>query len=194
MIDYARIGEAVKYYTAQNYKLIEVPWLVDETAVRLTAPQGRMLYEVRMSPSLTPRYLPASGEQSFIDMRLRGNLPDGKYVCVTPCFRDEPVYDELHRETFLKVELIEMFSVYQPLYVDYYVAVTSRLAQDFMKSQGIQATANLIFDSSEQHASCDLMYKGIELGSYGVRSYEGHTWVYGTGLAEPRFSQALLRL
>lgn len=31
----------------------------------------------------------------------------------------------------------------------------------------------------------------IELGSYGVRRAFFGTWVYGTGIAEPRFSKAL---
>lgn len=30
----------------------------------------------------------------------------------------------------------------------------------------------------------------LELGSYGIGSYKDYKWVYGTGLAEPRLSQA----
>ena len=37
----------------------------------------------------------------------------------------------------------------------------------------------------------DINVGGIEVGSYGSRSIHDHLWVYGTGLAEPRFSQAL---
>jgi hypothetical protein len=33
------------------------------------------------------------------------------------------------------------------------------------------------------------MYNGFELGSYGVRQYHDITWIYGTGIAEPRFSK-----
>lgn len=36
----------------------------------------------------------------------------------------------------------------------------------------------------------DLLLSGIEVGSYGFREYKNNKWIYGTGLAEPRFSQA----
>ena len=38
----------------------------------------------------------------------------------------------------------------------------------------------------------DLEIAGIEVGSYGIRHHElvGH-WAFGTGLAEPRYSQAM---
>lgn len=188
MIDYARIGEAVKYYTARNYKLIEVPWLVSKEAASLAIPEGRTLYESSAG------FLPASGEQCFLDMRLKGNLPDGKYVCVTPCFRDEPVLDVLHRQTFMKVELIQMHTTV-PYDVDEHLIFMVEDAQRFMACQGLRTMA--IHQPPAIFGECysyDIEHKGIELGSYGVRSYEGHTWVYGTGLAEPRFSQALLRL
>jgi hypothetical protein len=35
----------------------------------------------------------------------------------------------------------------------------------------------------------DLTIDGIEIGSYGVRNHKNIIWVYGTGLAEPRFSK-----
>jgi hypothetical protein len=37
----------------------------------------------------------------------------------------------------------------------------------------------------------DIELGGIELGSYGYRSYGRLHWIYGTGFAEPRFSQAV---
>lgn len=39
--------------------------------------------------------------------------------------------------------------------------------------------------------SYDLEINNIEVGSYGIRQYKNLFWVYGTGLAEPRFSQAI---
>lgn len=36
--------------------------------------------------------------------------------------------------------------------------------------------------------SFDLMYQNIELGSYGIRKVEEFSFIYGTGLALPRFS------
>jgi len=37
----------------------------------------------------------------------------------------------------------------------------------------------------------DINYGNIEIGSYGIRSCSFLDWIYGTGLAEPRFSRAL---
>lgn len=34
----------------------------------------------------------------------------------------------------------------------------------------------------------DINYKKYELGSYGIRSCEYLSWIYGTGLAEPRMT------
>jgi hypothetical protein len=39
------------------------------------------------------------------------------------------------------------------------------------------------------NGSFDLICKGIELGSYGIRKYNNHKWIYATGVAEPRLSQ-----
>ena len=41
------------------------------------------------------------------------------------------------------------------------------------------------------YLSGDITADGIELGSYGVRECEFVRWIYGTGLAEPRFSTLL---
>jgi hypothetical protein len=40
----------------------------------------------------------------------------------------------------------------------------------------------------------DININGIEVGSYGFREIGDFMWVYGTGLAEPRFSQAVGRV
>jgi hypothetical protein len=39
----------------------------------------------------------------------------------------------------------------------------------------------------------DIEINGVEVGSYGYRTYEGFNWIYGTGCAEPRLTQALER-
>jgi hypothetical protein len=50
---------------------------------------------------------------------------------------------------------------------------------------GVDAT---LFATQE---GSDLMYKGLELGSYGMRMTPDISIAYGTGLALPRFSLAL---
>ena len=37
----------------------------------------------------------------------------------------------------------------------------------------------------------DISLNGIEVGSYGYRTYAGHHWIFGTGLALPRMTIAL---
>ena len=51
----------------------------------------------------------ASGEQGFLYLGLKEYLAPGKYVTLTPCFRNES-YDLTHSKNFMKVELIH----YQP--------------------------------------------------------------------------------
>ena len=36
----------------------------------------------------------------------------------------------------------------------------------------------------------DLMMGGVEIGSYGERATQSNAWIYGTGIALPRFSVA----
>jgi len=39
----------------------------------------------------------------------------------------------------------------------------------------------------------DMSINGVEVGSYGIRRCEYLEWIYGTGCAEPRFSQVLFQ-
>lgn len=186
MIDYALIGRAVDYYKAKGYQYIEVPWLIARrVSVEFTAPPGARLFETWAG------WLVASGEQSFADMRLIGNLPDGRHCCVTPCFRDEPVHDHLHRRYFLKLELIEIFSPDNvPNTLDIRLDIMRLEAEEFMRSNGVPVQYQSYRDK-DGHLAYDLLSPGgIELGSYGRREHLGATWLYGTGVAEPRFSIA----
>ena len=46
-----------------------------------------------------------------------------------------------------------------------------------------------IIDTS--NLSFDITYKDVELGSYGIRKCDFLTWIYGTGLAEPRLTRVM---
>lgn len=37
----------------------------------------------------------------------------------------------------------------------------------------------------------DLLINGVEVGSYGIRTLGGFSWIYGTGVALPRYTQAV---
>lgn len=176
VIDYEKIARAVKHYEHRGYKHIDVPWLVGKEAIDVTKPWGAEYFETAFG------HLVGSGEQSFL--QIRDQLwHNAKYQCVTPCFRDERE-DEIHRRWFLKVELIETLVDREPGEV---LAKMVRDADDFfgMYAPGYRTR---IVDTPD---GMDIEVNGVEVGSYGVREHDRFRWVYGTGVAEPRLSQAL---
>jgi hypothetical protein len=46
-----------------------------------------------------------------------------------------------------------------------------------------------VAENPDAPGSYDIMLDGIEIGSYGHRTCLFCNWIYGTGLAEPRFSR-----
>lgn len=177
MIDYSRIAAAVEEYHSLKYEYIEVPWLVSKASVDVTKPSEARYFETPFGQ------LVGSGEQSFIEIRNKLK-PYGRYQCVTPCFRDEKV-DELHKQFFIKLELITVIAkgqdeqcLLKEMIDDAWCFFLSYVSVDDME----------IVDKND--GSFDIEVKGIEIGSYGIRRIEDFVWVYGTGIAEPRFSQA----
>lgn len=106
-------------------------------------------------------------------------------MAASPCFRDDPV-DEWHQKTFFKVELIVVGK--NPLWGP------RKLAEEARRFFALHGASGALLKTTDD--SVDVELGGIELGSYGWRRYSSpeHTfeWTYGTGLAEPRFSMALL--
>ncbi len=122
--------------------------------------------------------LVASGEQSFIQMWMDGILKKGKWQCATPCFRDEPIIDDLHLNYFFKVELIEVLPADPEKSLHRMVNDAIRFFRNYVSVE--------VEDTSIGH---DIISSGgIELGSYGYREHGDFKWVYGTGVAEPRLS------
>jgi hypothetical protein len=121
-------------------------------------------------------------------MMLDGKLAPGSYVTASPCFRDDEV-DELHFKDFFKVELSVVLNRMAPYE---YVRSLAVEADVFFRRTGTLPAEHLRM--VETPIGLDIELGGIEIGSYGARYYEGHHWVYGTGLAEPRFSQAMAKL
>lgn len=175
-INYRYIADATEYYTKLGYKQVEAPWVVGKEAYYVTKPQEAI--DLQLEP--WGGYLPASGEQSFLDLLLRGET-FYKAFCVTPCFRHEK-WDELHLPWFFKVELIAMGN---EIYTDSYHGLLSDARRFFCK---YIETDLLRTDSGTDIVSNK---RSIELGSYGLRKYKKLTWAYGTGVAEPRLSQAI---
>ena len=114
---------------------------------------------------------------------LQGKLPPGRYQAITPCFRDEPVLDEIHKYWFMKVELIDTLN-----------CDAEALLRDALSffSRYLPCAIENFEDGSQDIVS---QPDSIELGSYGVRTRQSvGSWAYGTGLAEPRMSYCIKQL
>jgi hypothetical protein len=166
-INYSRIARAIEFYQQEGYSYLEVPWTVDYVSVTQTAPINSKLFYLKN------KYLVASAEQSFISL-IDHLDPNMKYVACTPCFRDELAYDELHHLYFMKIEL---FSLRQ---IDH-LSIAKKF---FEKELGIYSD---LLEEKQEELGTDLLVSGIEVGSY----YSRENYSCGTGLAEPRFSQAI---
>lgn len=183
-MNYARISEAIEFYKSVGYEYVETPWIVERGVKKLTS--GSTLENV---PGFTngagnsQRHdLVGSAEQGFIQLMRAGKLESGKlYVSAGPCFRfADAGRSPLHHPYFFKVELFRPDSVeFEPLL---------KIARGFFWRQATSlnkvTTVNTEFEQ-------DLCLNDIEIGSYGFRAEGQFSWSYGTGLAEPRFSEAL---
>jgi len=188
-IDYGRIARALEFYQALGYKKVEVPWIVEPKYREITYPH--------VNSFQTPHGdIVGSAEQSFLKLAFetkiqiknyfwnQGDQPAGRYVAVTPCFRDNQPEDKLHQKYFMKVELFEPI-FYGTSYKDLKPVKLFYDAGQFFASEGA------LPEREATDEGIDWTVGGVEVGSYGYRTHEGFGWLYGTGLAEPRFSQAL---
>jgi len=185
MIDYEKIAAAVYHYETKGYKEIEVPWIISLDSMLITRPKGARLF------STFAGELVASGEQSFLE--IRNQLKPGKYQCVTPCFRDEQTKDDLHHQYFIKNELIWVLDIPQLDIAMEKLNIVIKDALQFFKGCWASRTEPKLVHNPLDNtiANQDIEINGIEVGSYGYRSYEGFHWIYGTGCAEPRLTQVL---
>ena len=171
-INYKHISDAIEHYTRLGYEYIEAPWIVNFLAVSTTKPEKSKFFYISHVGHLV-----GSGEQSFIEIRKKLEK-DKKYICVTPCFRDDD-YDKYHFPYFLKAELIHAFPKTKldehNMFLD---------ALNFFKKYAEPY-------SVDTDIGKDIMINGLEVGSYGYRSMSDFDWIYGTGVAEPRLSQSL---
>jgi len=148
-----------------------VPWTVSPEATKVTF-DGEVLTSQAGD-------LLGSAEQAFIEWDLMNKVPSEKLVAVSPCFRMESEYNDLHHLSFMKVELYWNRCRWQDLLLD---------AKRFFESLGIENIQREIQPPGPYRIQEDLVANGIELGSYGYRTQKGLSWSYGTGLAEPRTS------
>lgn len=188
MIDYEIIARAINFYAQKNFTRIEAPWLVSMATSAITRPTDRPDYVVQKSNETKKKSFVASGEQSFLYLINKGHLPEtGRYQTVTPCMRADD-FDQTHTKYFLKNELIVYSTLGLPQAAkDLAMREMVDQATYFFVSQGFQRDYLVIKQISESQIDV-LTADGVELGSYGYRTSGALDWVYGTGVAEPRFS------
>lgn len=184
-IDYAMLAEAVTYYKSLGYTQIEVPWIVEKDVSMQTCPHENNAFKLDGGN----KHLIGSAEQGFIQiLKLNPNLLDYDkfYFSVSPCFRYE-TQDELHSLWFMKLEL---FLKRRPesCHLLSHLHLMDAARRLFNKLINDKVTYYLRRDNLKYD---DIVYNGIELGSYGKRDYNGIDFLYGTGLALPRMSIAI---
>lgn len=191
-IDYALLGRALEAYQVRGYKYVEVPWMVSDHYIRATLPHGApamqaacqhdgRLVELYEAES----YLVGSGEQGFVAL----DLPLGAYVGITPCFRVEDNQNLFYQDGFIKVELFVRIPLDEQVrsqtpgtHIDHVITDAREVLSLYTDGDDIRQI--------ETAEGFDLMLGDVEIGSYGERVFEDQRWLYGTGLALPRFSVA----
>ena len=176
MIDYNIIARSIDYYTQNGFSRIETPWTVTKKISEITKPNGKEEFEILGKNKV----LVASGEQGFLYLYLKGFLPKGRFMTITPCFRDE-IFDITHTKYFIKNELICTDDT-----SDSSLMCIIDICEKFFEKE-LSDKVDII--STE--FGYDIEYKGIEIGSYGIRECDYLKWIYATGVAEPRLSNLI---
>lgn len=177
-LDWKLLTTALGWYETTGFRRIDLPWHARKEVADVTCPRPDLAY-----PLGDIGILVGSAEQSFMQRQFDGDLPKAKWVSLTPCFRAEPVFDELHLPYFMKVELYSNADKQKGLDLEF-----AKQARFFMMLHGASKV-----DIVKTDIGYDLEIGGVEVGSYSTRSHGGHTWTCGTGLAEPRFTTAVAR-
>lgn len=181
MINYQILADSITFYESKGFSRIESPWTVTKQVSEITKPPAAKEFQLVHDDN---KVLIASGEQSFLYLYLKGFLPKGKFQTCTPCFRHDS-FDTWHTKYFIKNELIITNSVCCEE-----VLKLLDQAEEFFGQYLPRKDITRVKVSDSQ---MDLEYKGIELGSYGIRSCDFLQWVYGTACAEPRLSSIINR-
>lgn len=186
MINYLHLANSVEYYKNFSYKEIEVPWWVGVDISLITKTNNNKDYFI----SENQKVLVASAEQSFISLMNQGQLEEGLYQAITPCFRNEAL-DDLHQKYFMKNELINTINVKQRELDKMIEQALSFFSQYLPKEKLKIVKVDIEKTQINYDIVCSLSNREIELGSYGIRSFSTFEWIYGTACAEPRLSYVM---
>lgn len=181
------LGNIIRLWQSAGAQYIDLPWTASQEAVAATRPPERAPNTDIQTPF---GFLVASGEQAFMDMS--STLREKQiYIGWTPCFRHEPSFDATHHYYFLKAEAFVRCSPSQAsLEVDRVRNIAMMGFETLLRLSNTNAQLEFRQTAIDTY---DIECNGIEVGSYGIRTYKGETYVFGTALAEPRWSEALIK-
>jgi hypothetical protein len=179
-IDWELLALAKRFYEDSDYRYCEVPYAVP-VEYNLTKPHDDPSFILDAGVfQHQPHELVGSAEQGFIYQAYRKTLEYDKLCSITPCFRVER-FSLQHLPWFMKLELFHLSDKQQD------VDLMLNHAMNFFASH-VDASRLDIVQTSE--TNWDITLDNIEIGSYGLRELPELTFIYGTGLALPRFNQA----
>lgn len=181
MINYGILHNSTEFYAAKGFTRIESPWTVTRQVSEITKPPTAKEFALQHEDG---KVLVASAEQSFLYLYLKGFLPFGQFQSITPCFRHDS-FDQFHTKYFMKNELIETKTVNETRLME-----IVNMAEEFFGMYFPPSDLEIVGDGITA-LGYDIKYKGIELGSYGIRSCDYLEWIYATGVAEPRLSATM---
>jgi aspartyl/asparaginyl-tRNA synthetase len=193
MISSQTIFDAMTYYgKVCGYRHVDVPMLVSEQVNSITCPNHVVPFKHSNGDVYT-----GSAEQGFLQLLHDMQLDCGKHMALTPCWRNEPVLDDLHLNVFVKLELIHVpawdnFKHAEELLDDMIHTAMGFVASHTQKNRKSYNIYTVPVSDGGSLLQYDIMTKGIEIGSYGIRK-DSHDklYVFGTGIAEPRFTYAI---
>lgn len=181
LIDWSLIAKAVHFYSQSGYTQTETPYAIPVHYHYYTKPHNDQSFVLNDGLFKEDYHeLVGSAEQGFIYLLLNGKInPNSRLFSVTPCFRYDN-YDLLHQPWFIKLELFHYSDSLDDLFT------MLNLALSFY--QGLSKdTVNIVQTATHSY---DLEINDIEIASFGFRTVEKETFIYGTGLALPRFTIA----
>lgn len=173
-IDYRKLAAGLDHYESLGYKYREVPWVVGRGAIMATLPPGATITTAQYGD------LVGCAEQGFIELMLRGQTVL-KACAITPCFRIEDKYDDLHHAYFMKLELINLDASHENLQQ---MIRDAQVFYDRYVDTAVEQTGTNAYDIVDKR-------QRIELGSYGIRTFDKGKFLYGTGVALPRLDTVL---
>tara|TARA_R110000868_G_scaffold218576_2_gene469243 strand:- start:165387 stop:165944 length:558 start_codon:yes stop_codon:yes gene_type:complete len=176
-VSWERLTQSLAFYKKQGFQYREMPWVVSTEATKATFPQRDETCATYWGDLI------GSSEQSFIQELIDKSLPKGRYCALTPCFRLEHTINHISRPYFMKVELFQSIDVNEDA-----LHKTVDLCLNWFKELAPENSYEVIATED----GYDINANGIEIGSYGIRTYKNFKWIYATGIAEPRFGVAFM--